>query len=298
MKVLVLGASGMLGSAFVKSSSIKNDINYYFSVRSKKKQRYLIKEYNLHEKKVLILDIIDKNLDKKLLFIKKKNFDFVINCIGIIKPHIDESNSASIKNAIFINSMFPHLLNFHFNNIKILQIATDCVYSGKKGFYSEESFHDAEDVYGKSKSLGEVVDKNFFNIRCSIIGEEINSKLSLIEWFKSQKYKTNINGFNNHLWNGLTTNAFCKLIESIILNKINIPNRFHLLPSDYLSKYELLSILKQKYSRQDLKLKKINHKESIDRTLSTNNKKIVDKIWKKSFFNKKLKIQEMIDVSL
>ena len=122
------------------------------------------------------------------------------------KAHINENDSASISNAIKVNSAFPHIL---FKNSQAEMLFTKLqliVYLvEKKGNYTENDKHDADDVYGKSKSLGEVVGKNFFNLRTSIIGKELNSNKSLYEWFMSQKNKSVINGFSNHLWNGLTT---------------------------------------------------------------------------------------------
>ena len=299
MKVLVLGSTGMLGSAFVKSSFNNKLLNYHFTVRSNKQLNTFKKNFKINKNKIYILDIIDNDVISKLNNLQKKKFDIIINCIGVIKPYINESNYKSIENTLKINSLFPHFLPSVFNkNEKIYQIATDCVYNGKNSFYTEDSYHDAEDVYGKSKSLGEVFKKNFFNIRCSIIGEELKSNLSLVEWFKSQETNSNINGFANHQWNGLTTNAFVKLIESIIINKIEIPNIMHLVPKNYLTKYDLLSCLIKKFNRTDLNLNKTNHSQSINRTINTNNKKLNNQIWNKSSFKKKLTIEKMIELSL
>ena len=93
---------------------------------------------------------------------------------------------------------------------KIYQIATDCVYDGSNKLYSENSLHNPLDVYGKSKSLGEVDNKNFFNIRASIIGKEIKNHKSLYDWFRNQNKNSKVNGFTNHLWNGITTKSFRK----------------------------------------------------------------------------------------
>ena len=287
MKVLVLGSTGMLGSAFLKTYSNNSKLDYYFSVRTHKQLNLLINKFKINKKKIIYLNVIEKETEFKLKLLRKRKFDFIINCIGVIKPHIDESKSDSILNALKINSLFPNILSTIFQkDTKILQIATDCVYSGKSSFYSEDDKHDPEDVYGKSKSLGEVNSSNFYNIRCSIIGEELNNGFSLVEWFKSQKLNTTINGFANHQWNGLTTNTFVKLIESIIINKINIPNNIHIIPKNHLSKYKLLSCLKKKYNRTDLKLNKDNHQIRVDRTIDTKFKKINDQIWNKSFLKR------------
>ena len=98
----------------------------------------------------------------------------------------------------------------------MIQIATDCVYSGKTGGYNEDSLHDALDAYGKTKSLGEVRSSTFLNIRSSIIGPEINHKVLLLEWFLKQPKGAVLNGFSNHLWNGVTTLQFAELCLTII----------------------------------------------------------------------------------
>lgn len=86
-----------------------------------------------------------------------------------------------------MNSEFPHIISEIFPKSKIFQIATDCVFSGTKGNYTEDDFHNATDIYGKTKSLGEVKNNNFFNLRTSIIGKELDGKFSLIEWFLNSK---------------------------------------------------------------------------------------------------------------
>ena len=181
----------------------------------------------------------------------------------------------SIENAISVNSNFPHILNFNKNkNCKVYQIATDCVYDGFNGKYTEDHSHSARDIYGKTKSLGEVNDKNFFNIRCSIIGREIKSFKSLICWFTNQKKNSTIYGFSNHKWNGITTRHFAKIVSTLVLKNISIPNLIHIVPQDILNKYQLLKIFQKKFNRGDLKIKKSTSNVAIDRTLSTKYYKI------------------------
>lgn len=289
-KVLILGGLGMLGKSFIEEF---NDSKYQvYSTYKDIKNKKLANKYNFVIWKNLNFQIAKDAEIKKFL----KQFHIIINCIGIIKPYIDENNADSINTALKINSIFPFKLSkFVKKNVPIYQIATDCVFSGKSyKAYSETSDHDAVDTYGKSKSLGEINKKNFFNIRCSIIGNEIKSKKSLIEWFKSNKKCSKINGFKNHKWNGVTTDVFAHLVKTIIEKKIKIPNKLHLLPKDIINKYKLLLLLKNKFKRNDLIIRPINASVEINRTLRS---KFVEKnieIWKKSKFKKKLTIAEMI----
>jgi dTDP-4-dehydrorhamnose reductase len=115
--------------------------------------------------------------------------DYVINCIGVIKPYILEDSAASRERALLINGVFPYALDALADDLgfKIIQIATDCVFSGKKGFYTEADQTDADDLYGKSKALGEVLYGNTLTIRTSTIGYELNTKYGLLNWFLSQE---------------------------------------------------------------------------------------------------------------
>jgi dTDP-4-dehydrorhamnose reductase len=193
-------------------------------------------------------------------------FDVVINCIGIIKPYCKDDDPAGVLRAVNVNARFPHLLSKACSdidsNIRIVQIATDCVYSGKTGNYTENEPHDALDVYGKTKSLGEVKLPNFLNIRCSIIGHEINGKLSLIEWFLSNEDGQEVNGFDHHEWNGVTTLQFAQLCDKLIAggewNKIRPQyDTVHYVINETVTKYEILLIFNEVYSRSMI-VKKVN----------------------------------------
>ena len=212
-------------------------------------------------------------------------FEFVINCIGIIKPNIDESNSKSILNAIEVNSRFPHLISTYFANSKIVQIATDCVYSGSIGHYNEKSLHDPTDVYGKTKSLGEVVSPNFVNLRTSIIGREFSTNKSLWNWITNQDKKSELNGFTDHIWNGITTLAFAKIIYGIIDTKLFLPNTQHVLPAGTISKDNLIRAIVQSEGRSDILVKSVKSPMSINRTLSTLDEKLNQKLWSSAGYN-------------
>lgn len=291
--ILILGSTGMLGFGVLSSMIKYKKIKLGVTVRSKKKLKYIKKKFPFNKVERFHLLNLAKINQKKINKIVDE-YDYIINCIGVIKPEINIKSSKSIKNAIFINSVFPKMLSNSIlnNNKKIYQIATDCVFSGKKGKYNEKSKHDDLEIYGISKSLGEINCKNFFNLRTSIVGRELLTKKSLIEWFLDQK--KGVNGFENHNWNGLTTKAFGEFIYTLIINEIKTPNMLHVIPRNILSKYKLLKIFKQKFKTK-FKINKYKAKVTIDRSLSTNHVKIINKIWKKTIFKTSPTILKMIN---
>lgn len=208
-----------------------------------------------------------------------RNYEWVINCIGVTKPHCFD-----VVRAIRVNAFFPHMLPAN-----TIQIATDCVYSGKTGDYVETDPHDATDVYGKTKSLGEA--PQIRNLRCSIIGPESQGHTSLLDWFLSQK---TANGFTNHLWNGITTLHFSKIVQGIIREKIELPRLQHIVPDGIVTKAELLRIIARAY-KVDIPVKETKDTEWIDRTLWTNNPDLNLKIWQAAGYDKPPTIEQMVN---
>jgi dTDP-4-dehydrorhamnose reductase len=293
--LLILGCTGMLGSEVLKVFSKNKEFKITATYREKESLIKLKKNFNYET--INLIKFIKFNLNKSYeSSLKKlmKKSEYIINCIGTIKPFIDEGGK-KIENPILVNSIFPNLLNKYKNKKnKIYQIATDCVFSGKKlnGSYLENSEHDATDIYGKTKSLGEVKDKNFFNIRCSIIGKEIKNYVSLFEWFNKQKY--DINGFTNHLWNGLSTNVFSELLKTIIINNIDLPNIIHIIPKDKISKYTLLKYFKLISNNKKIKINKKSSQHKINRTLDTKYHSKNLEIWNRSIYTKQLNLKSVV----
>lgn len=159
---------------------------------------------------------------KNAIEFAKANFqrgDFVINCIGLTKARIDSQSIHSRQTATQVNSLFPNDLALAAEQIgfKVLQVATDCVFSGKNGGYSEDSRHDALDVYGKTKSLGESPSPNVLHLRCSLIGREAPGRNTLLyNWVTMQSHSARISGYTNHKWKGLTNQAFGKIVGGMI----------------------------------------------------------------------------------
>ncbi len=292
--ILILGSTGMLGFG-VASSMIKyKNLKISATIRSQKKLKTLKSKFPYN--KVKKFHFFDANRATKSSLVKLfLEYDYIINCIGIIKPEINTSSTQSIKNAIYINSIFPKLLSESINDKKkIFQIATDCVFSGKKGRYNEKSKHDDLDIYGITKSLGEINNKNFYNLRTSIVGREFLTKKSLIEWFLKQN-NLSVNGFNNHKWNGITTQAYGELLYTIIVYDFKIPNIIHIVPKNSLNKYELLKCFKKKFKIK-VKINEFNSQKSVDRTLVTNYQSLLNKLWKLTIFRTNPTIQKMINL--
>jgi len=247
MKIAILGSTGLLGNTVAKHflSNTKYEV-----VCTHRNEKVKVKDDSVY------FDALEPNFS----FLDK--CDYVINCIGIIKPFMKED----LTNNIYINAIFPRKLSDYCESkkVKLIHITTDCVFSGKDGNYSESSLHDCLDEYGKSKSLGEP--NNCMVIRTSIIGEEIHKNASLISWAKSMRGKE-VNGFLNHLWNGITTKRYAEICEEIIKNNLFEIGLFHIY-SNYLSKFELLHLINKKF---DLQLKINQHFDniSIDRRLIT-----------------------------
>lgn len=250
VKILILGSTGMLGNAVYKHFSQSDKFDVYTTYRNSK--------FDTKNLKNTYFDVLDQTVD----FSSLPKCDYYINCIGTIKPFMKTNTIDSI----YTNSIFPHkLANYcEKNEINLIHITTDCVFSGKDGNYSENSLHDCLDDYGKSKSLGEPI--NCMVLRTSIIGEEIHKNASLIEWAKSMKGKT-VNGFTNHLWNGITTKHYAELCEKIILNNLYEKSLFHI-HSNSINKYELLSLISNRF-QLGLAINETATDVSVDRSLST-----------------------------
>jgi len=261
----------MLGSMLNIYFQRKTDFGVYATHRKKTDYR----------KSLFFLDVEKDPYQLEKTIDKIGNLDYIINGIGIIKPYCKDDDVPGRYKAIKVNSMFPFILKSiaEKNNIKVIQIATDCVYSGKDGKYVESSPHDPLDVYGKTKSLGEVYTGEFLNLRCSIIGPETKEKSSLFEWVLGNSNGSTVNGFTHHLWNGLTTLQFSQICHKIICEDINFDklinesNLFHCILNETVNKYQLVSLISSIFNIELNVVPVDNIGEPIDRSLSSERKK-------------------------
>jgi len=170
------------------------------------------------------------------------------------------------------------------------------VYSGQKGNYNESDKHDAIDVYGKTKSLGEVQLTNVNLLRCSIIGPEVKSYVSLLEWFLRQPENARVSGFTNHSWNGVTTLHFAKICYGIIRNNSSLPNISHVVPHGDITKHDLLCSFAKSFHRGDIQIAAANAQYMIDRRLVTEKPEINGELWKNAGYdNRPPSVCEMVE---
>lgn len=277
--VLILGGTGMLGSMVVDVLRKNKDLEIIATRKPLNKTN--IEKIDDVEWRYLSANSALKGSDSDL-YSSWHGIDWIINCIGTIKPYIHDDNKDEVENAIKINSLFPHKIDNVSKelNVKCIQIATDCVYTGKEGHYSESDPHDATDVYGKTKSLGEVKSENFIHLRCSIIGPEAGRSSSLLEWFLGNPENATINGFTNHIWNGITTYHYAKICEGIICNDLkDLPMVQHIVPGNAIIKGNILKEFAKNFNRSDITINPTTAKTMVDRTLTTELPEVNKKIW-------------------
>ena len=271
MTIAILGSSGMIGSA----------ANLYLS-----KLNYRIIEVNRSgisitgSNETRKFDVLTDSVDELLKSFPKGTV--VINLIGMIRHKIKEEESDSKLTASRINAEFPRDLVLGAENLgfRVIQIATDCIYSGKNGPYSENAKADPVDVYGYTKAAGELIAKNLLTLRVSIVGREIKEHVELMDWVVNQEINSVLNGFRNHRWNGITSLHFAKILNGILREDFHRMGTFHVVPEGSVSKYELIKMISEISERKDLAIMEIDAENSINRTLISKYPQINEDLWK------------------
>lgn len=271
--VLVLGATGMLGSMVARVLGAIPDFDVFGTIRGGIDSMASSPDIELLE--------FDASRDPVEGLVSSGDFEWIINAIGIIKPRIAEDDPASVARAIAINAAFPHRLAAALRpGQRVIQIATDAVFSGASGPYDEISVHDGATVYGRSKSLGETPAPGFVHLRCSIIGPELGAPVSLLGWALSQPRGARIKGYVNQRWNGITTLHFARLCSAVIGGKVGAPpSPLHVVPADTVSKAELLALALAAYGRADVEVEPCAAPRALDFTLSTTHETECRRLW-------------------
>ncbi len=223
--------------------------------------------------------------------------DYVVNATGVIKQQIDDANAAQRRNAIAMNSDFPYAVAelAERQGFRVVHVATDCVYSGSTGGYDEDALHDATDVYGHSKSLGEVPSSQVLNIRCSMIGYELKNKKSLLEWVLNHEAGDVFPGYTDHLWNGITARAFGQVVAGIVENATTLSGQQHLLPADSVDKSQLSSMLLTAFGVDGVTVEPRETGKPVDRTLATLRPEASAALWRDAGYDTPPAIGALVD---
>jgi len=242
MRILILGASGMIGSALYKRLSVVSNLEVCGGVRDLSVQKYFAAALRGG-----LVACGDLSVNQSIYSILNKvNPEVVINCAGLTK-HKKEANDPEI--AIPINATMPHQFAHACDEqgIRFIHMSTDCVFSGAKGGYIEDDLPDASDLYGRSKALGEVTQGNSVTLRTSTIGHELHTNYGLLEWFLSQDKECK--GFSKAIFSGLPSVAFAEVIKDFVLPNPDLRGLYHV-SADPINKYELLELIASNYGKK------------------------------------------------
>lgn len=229
MKFFVCGCNGMAGHAISLYLQEQGHDVYGFAFQ---KSKYI---------KSFVCDAFDTKTIADA--IKEGHYDSVINCIGVLNKFAEQDKAR----ATFLNSYFPHFLAqvTEGTDTQVIHMSTDCVFSGKRGSYTENDFPDGETFYDRSKALGELNDEKNITFRNSIVGPDIKPNgIGLLNWFMQQKGE--INGYTKSMWTGQTTLQLAKMMEQAAKQKVH--GLYNAVPNYSISKYDLCCLF-NKYLR-------------------------------------------------
>lgn len=278
-RVLVLGAHGMLGSMVARVLAGYPDMDVVATSR-----RGDSGSVAFEVGRSSIADVLSST-----------RCEWVVNAIGVLDQKVDEKDPLSVAAAIDVNARFPHLLAAAVREQRVINVATDGVYSGSHAPYCESSPHDADGVYGRSKSLGEVRAPSVVNLRCSIVGPETSSSTSLLGWALSQPFGATIPGYTDQRWNGVTSLHFAKLCAALMMiSTEGLPATLHVVPGDAVSKAELLRLALNAFGRRDVVVAEQLGGRPVDRTLDTQYQELNMRLWAQAGYPRPPRIGDML----
>lgn len=242
MKILILGGAGMLGHQLWRHFHVDHEV--WVTLR---RPASSYAAFGLFEPTRALTGVDATNMESLVSVFRSVKPDAVVNCIGIIKQ-LKEAHNPLIS--LNINSVLPHRLAELSTLIgaRLVHISTDCVFSGLKGSYTEEDVSDAEDLYGRTKFLGEVHAPHCVTLRTSIIGRELETKSGLIEWFLSQHGRA-IKGYRRAIYTGFTTLALARIVEEVLLRQRQLSGLWQV-SSEPITKYDLLTLAQRAFDWQ------------------------------------------------
>jgi len=241
MRVLVLGASGMLGNAMLRVLDEYEYLEVYGTARSSDVQRFFPSKISAR----LMTGVDVETQDALMHAFCQVRPQVVINCVGLIKQLVEASDPLR---SIPVNALLPHRLArlCAVSGARLVHISTDCVFSGEKGGYTESDPADARDLYGQSKYLGEINGPDSITLRTSIIGHALNSSNGLIDWFLGQQGQCR--GFTRAVFSGLPTVVLAQIIGGVIIPCSELHGLYHI-ASDPIAKFDLLKLVAEVYGK-------------------------------------------------
>jgi dTDP-4-dehydrorhamnose reductase len=237
LKVLILGCNGMLGHKLYQVMGQRFDVSG--TVRGKFED---IQRYGIFEPSRVFTGVDARQISRVENALEKASPDIVVNCIGVVKSLSEKTDTLT---SIWLNSLFPHQLAglCRAKGVCLVHVSTDCVFSGQKGSYREDDPSDAEDIYGKTKYLGEVSGEGVLTIRTSFIGRELATGNGLLEWFIANRGRE-VNGYANAIFSGFTTLHLADVLADVVEKWPDLNGLFHV-ASEPVSKYRLLALINQ-----------------------------------------------------
>lgn len=236
MKLLVLGAYGMLGHKLIQVLGSHHEVHATCRARRPDLDRFV-------PAATLIPGVTAEDLDGVIRAIARTHPDAVLNCVGVIKQRGEAKDPIP---SLTVNALFPHRLAqiCQAARSRLLHFSTDCVFSGRQGNYLPTDVSDAEDLYGRTKYLGEVAAEGCLTIRSSIIGPELEGHVGLLDWFLSQAGRE-VKGYAGAVYTGFTTHVMAELVGTLLEHQPDLTGVWQV-ASPQISKYDLLSLLNSK----------------------------------------------------
>ncbi len=240
MRVLVLGASGMLGNAMLRVLSQQHDFAVYGTLRSAN-----MALHELAPRAQLLHGIHADQPDSLISAFTQSRPQVVINCVGLVKQLAGAEDALE---AIPINGLLPHRLAklCELTQARLVHISTDCVFSGNQGNYRESDLPDAQDLYGRSKLIGEACYRHSITLRTSIIGHELGRDHGLVGWFLSQQGR--VKGYTEAIFSGLPTCELARVVRDFVIPNTGIHGLYHV-AAEPISKHDLLQIVNREYGK-------------------------------------------------
>ena len=238
MRILILGGDGMLGHQLLRHFMGRHVVRATLRLGSE-----AYGAHRLFEPGTAFYGVDAKETDALLPVMAEFRPETVLNAVGVIKQR---SESKAIISSLEINSLLPHRLALLCRTIgaRLIHFSTDCVFSGQKGNYRETDQSDAEDIYGRTKLLGEVSAPHCLTLRTSMIGPELSRKTGLLEWFLAQRGQT-VKGFTKAIFSGFSTSELARIVELVLTDVPTIHGLYHV-AAQPISKYDLLTLVRDR----------------------------------------------------